>query len=206
MTLQTVQSLRLAFGVWGAVAVSYGVSWQLSFVAPIFATIFLLMPAWIFHRLIPNSLAGEIGQEVAEKKPETPPLPAREIRVEQALMSTTVALSAVIIFFMFNLSAYAFAMIQICFMVGAPDANSSFAAMKANALACCIGGAVIIVVFNLLVAVPTYPFLLALCLLVFLQKQRPADDGKEDSEERCCQTKQNIEKRRCREGDTDHQG
>lgn len=266
MTLQTVQSLRLAFGVWGAVAVSYGVSWQLSFVAPIFTTIFLLMPAWIgwkmafqivrkliyslllgllisevlllfplicifiygllfffiyyndtpavppfstmfmtlgitivpmmglsgavlshlialallvnfcfglffawiFHRLLPNSLAGETGQEMADKKTETPPPPSWEIRVEQALMSTTVALSAVIIFFMFNLSAYAFAMIQICFMVGAPDANASFAAMKANALACCIGGAVIIVVFNLLVAVPTYPFLLALCLLVFL--------------------------------------
>lgn len=76
------------------------------------------------------------------------------------------ALSAVTVFFALNLSAYAYAMIQICFMVGSSNANSSFAAMKANALACCLGGVVIIVVFNLLVAVPTYLFLLAICLLV----------------------------------------
>ena len=36
--------------------------------------------------------------------------------------------------------------------------------MKANATACCIGGVAIILAFNLLVAVPTYPFLIALIL------------------------------------------
>ena len=47
MTLQTVQTLRLAFGVWAAIAVAYGAAWQLSFIAPLFATIFLVFPAWI---------------------------------------------------------------------------------------------------------------------------------------------------------------
>lgn len=265
MTLQNVMTLRLAFGVWAAVAVSYGIAWQLSFIAPIFATIFLLAPAWIswrvagqlvrrlllslllgllisevllriplvcvpiygllffwiyyndtpsappfstmfmtigitivpmlglsgvglshfiamvllfnfcvglvfawlFHLLIPNSLAAQ-RPEASAKKPEPPPVPGKEERVDQALASTMVALTAVVIFFSFNLMSYAFAMIQICFMVGAPNASSSLAAMKANALACCIGGLAIILVFNLLVAVPTYLFLVVVCLLVLL--------------------------------------
>ncbi len=265
MTLQSVLTLRLAFGVWASITVSYGIAWQLSFIAPIFTAIFLLLPgwigwimaaqlvrrliyslllgllisevllrvplvcvpiyglllfwiyyndtpsappfstmfmtigitivpmlglsgvgfshfismallfnfcvglvgAWLFHLLIPNSLAAQLP-EAASKKPEPPPLPGKEERIEQALASTMVALTAVVIFFSFNLMSYAFAMIQICFMVGAPNASSSLAAMKANALACCIGGLAIILVFNLLVAVPTYLFLMAICLLVLL--------------------------------------
>ena len=47
MTLQTVKTFRLAFGVWAAITVSYGVAWQLSFLTPVFATIFLMIPVWI---------------------------------------------------------------------------------------------------------------------------------------------------------------
>ncbi len=271
MTLQTVQTLRLAFGVWATVAVAYGVAWQLSFIAPLFATIFLLFPAWIgwkmavqlllrlcyslllglliseflldfpsicilvygllfffiyyndtplappfaamfmtigitivpmmglsgaglpqfiaiallvnlglglvfawlFHTLMPNSLATQTIPAPAGSKPSPPTLPPREERIKQALTATIVALTAVVIFFSFNLVAYAFAMIQICFMVGAPSANASAQALKDTAIACCIGGLAIIIVFNLLVAVPTYPFLLALTLLctLFFSKQ-----------------------------------
>lgn len=72
MMLHTVQALRLAFGVWGAVAVSYGISWQLSFIAPIFTTIFLLMPSWIgwkmalqvLRRLIYSLLLGLLISEI----------------------------------------------------------------------------------------------------------------------------------------------
>lgn len=265
MTLQNVMTLRLAFGVWASIAVSYGIGWQLSFIAPLFATIFLMAPAWIgwrtagqlvrrlllslllgllisevllriplvcvpvygllffwiyyndtpsappfstmfmtigvtivpmlglsgvglshfigialllnfcvglgfawlFHLFIPNTLATNLPAAPV-KKQQPPPLPDREERIEQALASTMVALTAVVIFFSFNLIAYAFAMIQICFMVGAPNASSSLEAMKANALACCIGGIAIILVFNLLVAAPTYLFLVAISLLVVL--------------------------------------
>jgi len=271
MTLQTVCTLRLAFGVWAAIAVAYGIAWQLSFIAPLFATIFLLFPvwigwkmalqliwrlsfslllglliaelllnfpvicilvygllfffiyyndtpqappfsamfmtigitivpimglagvglpqfialallvnlvigllfAWIFHTIMPNSIAKQLPQAPAAKKPAPPTLPPRQERILQALTSTIVALTAVIIFFSLDLVAYAFAMIQICFMVGAPTANASARALKDTALACCIGGLAIIVVFNLLVAVPTYAFLLLLTLLVtlFFSKQ-----------------------------------
>ncbi len=271
MTLQAVQTLRMAFGVWTAIAVAYGMAWQLSFMAPLFATIFLLFPvwigwkmavqlllrltfslllglvisevfldfpticillygllfffiyyndtpsappfaamfmtigitivpmmglsgaglpqfiamailvnlgfgllfAWLFHTLLPNSLARQNTQALPGKKPAPPPLPLHEERIRQALTSTIVALTAVVIFFSFNLIAYAFAMIQICFMVGAPNANASVQALKDNAIACCIGGAAMIIAFNLLVAAPTYLFLLALTLLftLFFSKQ-----------------------------------
>ncbi len=266
MTLQTVLTLRLAFGVWAAIAVAYGMAWQLSFITPLFTTIFLLFPAWIgwkmalqliwrlslslllglfiaeflldlpvicilvyallfffiyyndtplappfgamfmtigitivpimglagvglpqfiamallvnfviglvfawiFHAIMPDSLAKQLPQAKAAKKPAPPTLPPREERIRQALVSTIVALTAVIIFFSFNLVAYAFAMIQICFMVGAPSANASAQALKDTALSCCIGGLAIILVFNLLVAVPTYHFLLLVTLLCTL--------------------------------------
>ena len=271
MTLQTVHTLRLAFGVWAAIAVAYGMAWQLSFISPLFATIFLLFPAWVgwkmalrliqrlslslllglfvaeflldfpaicimvyallfffiyyndtplappfaamfmtigitvvpimglagvglpqfialallanfgiglvfawvFHTIMPSSLAKQLPQAQAAQKPAPPTLPPREERIKQALTSSIVALMAVVVFFSFNLVAYAFAMIQICFMVGAPSANASAQALKDTALACCIGGLAIIVVFNLLVAVPTYPFLLLVTLLctLFFSKQ-----------------------------------
>jgi hypothetical protein len=266
MTLQTVQVLRLAFGVWFAVAVSYGVAWQLSFITPIFATIFLSMPgwigwrialqivcrlifslllgliisevlllfpivclpvygmlffhiyyndtpaappfstvfmtlgitivplmglsgammsqgiavallvnlcfglffAWLFHSLLPDNLAKDNTGNMSQGKKESAPMPSREERVERAMMSTIVALFAVIVFFSFNLSAYAYAMIQICFMVGTASAAASITKMKINAIACCIGGVAVIVVYILLLAVPTYSFLLAISLLVLL--------------------------------------
>lgn len=123
-----------------------------------------LIFAWLFHLIIPNSLAKQQPQAQSAKKPTSPPALSREERARLALVSTIVALTAVIIFFSFNLSAYAFAMIQICFMAGSPNANTSFQAMKGNALACLIGGVAIIIVYNLLTAVPTFLFLVAITL------------------------------------------
>jgi hypothetical protein len=266
MTLQNIQTIRLAVGVWAAIAVAYGVSWQLSFIAPLFTTIFLIIPvwigwkvafqlirrliyslllgmliseflldfpficvpiygvlffliyyfdtpssppfstmfmtlgvtivpimglsgaglshfiaiallenfciglffAWLFHLFIPNSLAKHVANQPPAQKAPPPPMPSKQERIENAVVSGSVALLAVVVFFSFNLVAYAFAMIQICFMVGSSNANSTVTALKANALACCVGGIAIIIVFNLLVAVPTYPFLLVIALLVLL--------------------------------------
>ena len=266
MTLQAVQTLRMAFGVWTTIAIAYGMAWPLSFMAPLFATIFLVFPvwigwrmavqllirlcfslllglvisevfldfpiicillygllfffiyyndtpsappfaamfmtlgitivpmmgfsgaglpqiialaifcnmavgllfAWIFHTILPNSLAQQSPHAPPGKKPAAPPLPSQEERVRQAMTSSIVALTAVTIFFSLNLTAYAYAMMQICFMVGAPNAKASAQALKDNALACCIGGVAMIIAFNLLVAVPTYPFLLVLTLLATL--------------------------------------
>ena len=262
MTLQTVSILRMTLGLTTAVAVSYGIAWPLNFIAPLFAVIFLIFPAWIgwkmaiqvllrltfslligliiseyflnfpllcvplygllffyiyyndtpsappmatlfmtlgitivpimglagvglahfiaiallfnmgvglvfawlFHLIIPNSLAKQTSQAQAAAKPTPPPMPSRQERARLALVSTIVALTAVITFFALNLTAYAFAMIQICFMAGSPNTNASLQAMKGNGLACLIGGIAIIIVYNLLIAVPTYLFLVAITL------------------------------------------
>ncbi|MBW2659900.1 MAG: hypothetical protein JRC87_09990, partial [Deltaproteobacteria bacterium] len=127
-----------------------------------------LIFAWIFHLLIPNNLARHAPQTPPVKKSEPPPEISKNERTRLALVSAIVALTAVIFFFSLNLVSYAFAMIQICLMAGAPNANSSFQAMKDNALACLIGGIAIIIVYNLLTAVPTYLFLMVITLCVAL--------------------------------------
>jgi hypothetical protein len=276
MTLQTVQILRLAFGVWLSIAVSYGVSWQLSFITPIFAAIFLSMPgwigwrmaiqivirmifslllgllisevflllpmvciplygllffyiyyndtptappfstlfmtlgitivplmglsgaimshsialallvnlcfglffAWLFHALLPDNLAKVSPQEVSQGKKDPAPKLTRKERIAQAMMSTVVALFTVVVFFSFNLSSYAYAMIQVCFMVGSASANATFTTMKINAIACFIGGVAIVIVYNLLTAVPSYQFLLAISLLTLLVFSRGIYSGR----------------------------
>lgn len=127
--------------------------------------------AWIFHMLIPNSLAEKMPQAMEGKK-SPPPAPSAnpsdQERARLALVSTLVALAAVMLFFAFNLSQYSLAMMYICFAAGTPSTVASLKVMKANTLATCIGGIAIIVAFNLLVAVPTYLFLLALVLTITL--------------------------------------
>lgn len=141
--------------------------------ALLFNMIIGLIFAWLFHTLIPNSLAAQTPGAAAPAKPAPPPMPSRMERSRLALVSTIVALTAVVLFFSLNLSAYAFAMIQICFMAGSPSASASFQAMKGNALACLIGGIAIVIVYNLLAAVPSYLFLVvitACCGLLFSRK------------------------------------
>ncbi|WP_167505971.1 DUF2955 domain-containing protein [Desulfosediminicola flagellatus] len=264
MTLQNLSIFRLSTGVTAAVAVSYGGSWFLSFLTPIFTFMFLAMPvwigarmarqlvfrlgyslllgiaisefllnypllcvpvyglllffiyyndtptappmaamfmtmgitmipiisfsgqgvahviasylllnmvgglifAWIFHSLCPNSLAEQGPQQ--KKAAQPPPQPDNAERARLAVVSTLVALTAVIIFFALNLSQHALAMIYICFMAGTPNTNASVVVMKANATATCIGGFAIIIAFNLLVAVPVYLFLIMLTLVFSL--------------------------------------
>lgn len=124
--------------------------------------------AWLFHTVIPDSLAAQTRDQAAPVKADPPPAVEQPERIRLALVSTIVALSAVIIFFSLNLSQHALALIYICFMAGVPNTNASVTVMKANATATCIGGIAIIIAFNLLVAVPTYPFLIALVLFFSL--------------------------------------
>ena len=126
-----------------------------------------LIFTWLFHGLIPNSMAKLSPAPLVKKSAAPPPIPVPVLKQERArlaFVSTLVALLAITIFFSLNLSQYALAMIQICFMAGSPGTNSSIQAMKGNALATCIGGIAIIIAFNLLVAVPAFSFLLAVTL------------------------------------------
>lgn len=125
---------------------------------------FGLFFSWLFHGLIPDTLAVLPPQEQSARKKPPPPEPPPEERVRLAMVSTLVALAAVVLFFALNLVQYALAMMYICFAAGTPSTVASVQVMKTNTLATCIGGIAIILAFNLLVAVPTYFFLLAVVL------------------------------------------
>jgi hypothetical protein len=266
MTLQSIRTLRLAFGASSAVAVAYGMAWPLNMITPIFAGLFLSLPTpwfgwkmagqllkrlalslllglaisefllgypliclliyallfffiyyndtptappmaamfmtigitlvpvmglqgstgsqiiaaglffnmfmgllfcWLFHTLLPDSLSATSTTQ-QQKKPEPPPPVPDQERMRLALVSTCVAMMAITLFFSLNLSKYSLAMIYICFMAGSPSTNASIMVMKANSMATGIGGIAAIIVFNLLVAIPTYSFLIAITLLVSL--------------------------------------
>lgn len=125
--------------------------------------------AWFFHSLLPEQIIQQPGQAApAKSPPEAPAVPEKE-RIRLAMVSTIVASSAVIIFFSLNLVQYALAMFLICVMAGTPNQNASIQVVKANSLATLIGGIAAIIAFNLLVAVPTYLFLicLTLCFSIF---------------------------------------
>lgn len=121
--------------------------------------------SWLFHSLLPDSLARK--SIIAAKKTvpaPAPPLSEKE-RARLALVSTIVASAAVLLFFALNLSQYALAMLFICIMAGTPDKNASVKFIKGSALATAIGGIAVIIAYNLLVVAPHYGFLIALVML-----------------------------------------
>ena len=115
--------------------------------------------AWMFHSLLPTPLPPQPGKNAARAEENSASTQDSQ-RIRLALVSTIVALSAVIIFFSMNLFQYSLAMLYICIMAGTPNKNASFQVMKANGLATILGGIGAIITYNLLVAAPTYLFLL----------------------------------------------
>ena len=124
--------------------------------------------AWLFHSLMPDSLAPAADAQRTTSPPAAAPQVSEEERIRLALVSTIVASTAVILFFALNLSQYGLAMLYICIMAGTPDKNASVKFIKGNALATAIGGIAVIIAYNLLVAAPSYLFLIILVLLFSL--------------------------------------
>lgn len=266
MTLQTLRTLRLAFGITAAVAIAYGYSWPLSYIMPLLTVLFLAKPTWItwkiavkiltllalsllggvllseyllhypllcipvyvllffliyyndtptsppmtslfmtlgitmipilsfsgiivshivalflfinfavamfvtwlFHLILPDRLARTPMDAPVQQAAQKPPSVTEKERIRLALVSTIVASTAVIIFFAFNLSQLALAMLLICIMAGTPSKNASFKFVKGNAIATIIGGSAAIIAYNVLVAAPSYLFLVFITLLFSL--------------------------------------
>jgi len=131
---------------------------------------------WALHLIVPNSWAKPDPNAPAPQRPTPPPIPSRDERARLALVSTVVATSAVLIFFALNLAQYALAMIYICMMAGTPNTNASIKVLKANSIACVIGGVAIIIAYQLLVMIPSYDFLivLTLCISLFFTRKMTA--------------------------------
>ena len=124
--------------------------------------------AWLFHSLLPDSLALKTATAVDLTAPVKGVEVTEKEKIRLALVSTIVASTAVIIFFALNLGQYALAMLYICIMAGTPDQNASVKFIKGSTLATVIGGVAVIVAYNLLVVSPTYLFMVFLVLLFSL--------------------------------------
>lgn len=124
--------------------------------------------AWLFHSLLPDSLAAKTVAAARSSAPVRVVEATEKEKIRLALVSTIVASTAVIIFFALNLSQYALAMLFICIMAGTPDQNASVKFIKGSALATVIGGVAVIAAYNLLVVSPTYLFMVFLVLLFSL--------------------------------------
>ena len=124
--------------------------------------------AWLFHSLLPDSLAAKTVAAARSSAPVRVVEATEKEKIRLALVSTIVASTAVIIFFALNLSQYALAMLFICIMAGTPDQNASIKFIKGSALATVIGGVAVIAAYNLLVVSPTYLFMVFLVLLFSL--------------------------------------
>ena len=131
---------------------AHRVAWSLLFDMGVGLTI-----AWIFHSFF--TLPMPPAAAATTKASQLPPV-TREERARLALVSTIVALGAVVIFFSFNMLSYTYAMMQICLMADSPSGKTTLAMMKGKAIACLIGGVAIVIVYELLSAVPSYPYLL----------------------------------------------
>ena len=136
--------------------------------ALLFGMAVALVFAWLFHSLLPDSLAKQPASTKKQPDHSAPPEVSEKERARLALVSTIVASTAVLLFFAFNLSQYALAMLYICIMAGTPDKNASVKFIKGSALATVIGGVAVIIAYNLLVVAPTYLFLVFLVLLFSL--------------------------------------
>ncbi|MGJ8671417.1 hypothetical protein [Rubritalea sp.] len=135
---------------------------------------------WLFHLLIPNRIAEVDPNAPKPQRPAPKPIPPREERARLAFISTLVSTTAVLLFFSLNLVQYSLAMMYICMMAGAPSTNASIKVMTNNSKSCFVGGMAIIVAYNLLVAVPTFWFLIPLVLafsFFFAQKINSGKPG-----------------------------
>ena len=137
--------------------------------------------AGAFHVFIPNPPAEQDPDAPPAPPPEPPPIPPREQRLRNALVSTLVSTTAVIIFFSFNLISYALSMVYICIMAGTPSSNANVKMIKANAMACLIGGVTVLFAYNLLLAVPEFEFLILVTLVFSFFFARKITSGKPTS-------------------------
>jgi hypothetical protein len=129
-----------------------------------------LVVAGSFHLLLPLPPVAVFSPSAAAAKQEPAPAQAADQaeRVRLAFVSTFVALITVTVFFAFNLSSYALALVYVCMMASTPSKNASAGATRSNFQACLLGGVAIVLVYNFLLAIPTLAFLLAVTLFVSL--------------------------------------
>ena len=119
---------------------------------------------WIAHGFIPDSVteASKAAAPVAH-----PPMGDRE-QIRSAAISTLVVLPVIAIFFMFQMTDMLLVMIFIAMLAQTPDVKTGAKGSAALVIGNTAGGVAAILFYNLLVAVPSFVFLILLTLLFSL--------------------------------------
>jgi hypothetical protein len=123
-------------------------------------SIFITM---IMHEIIPDNptSSGDKTKEKNELKPKA-------MRVQLALLSTIILMPVMVFFFYADLSDAVLILAFIAILAQKPDLIIGMKGSKALLVGNTIGGAIAIVMFSLLVVVPTFSFLLMLFALIIV--------------------------------------
>ena len=140
----------------------------------IFATVIAVVMAYIAAAVFPDppglgpTVASPGAEDGAADKEEGKSLPSPRVRTALALRSFVVLYPIVILFQMFSMADFAVVLIFASLLTLEPTFGKHLAAGQGLVFANLAGGLVAVVIYQLLVWVPSYTFLLLLVLLAGL--------------------------------------
>jgi len=118
---------------------------------------------WVAHTLFPDP-SNITNETTKEEKPKLD----EQRRLLQASIRTAIVIPLVIVFYVFGLNEAIVTMLFAAIIILQPDIQSGKKASAGLLIGCAFGGVVSIIVYTLLVMVPTYPFMLAIMFLTLL--------------------------------------
>lgn len=118
---------------------------------------------WLAFVLVPDP-SGATSDIVPEQLPEK----SFSVQLHYATVSTLIVMPLVVVFYMLNFSGAALMMVFVAIMAQQPQLKSTVVGGVMMVLGNTFGGLVAIIVYNLLVAVPSFAFLLLVVLLFSL--------------------------------------
>jgi hypothetical protein len=122
---------------------------------------------WLAYALIPDPLVGEQESAVGKRGPGRPTVPSRDVCIARAGTSTIVVFPVVALFLYTGMTSV-LVLVFIALLSMQPDVAAGWKAGKALIVGNAMGGISAIVMFELLVTVPEFVFLLLLTLLAGL--------------------------------------
>lgn len=132
----------------------------------VISTAVAMLCVWFAAALFPWPAATASAEQLAAQQPALPPGP--DARVVSALKSTAVVYPMLLVFLFFNLAESALILIFVALLAQNPSLGAGKTAGTAMIAANTAGGLLAILIYNLLIAVPTFYYLLVLVLLAGL--------------------------------------
>ncbi len=132
----------------------------------IISTVIGVPITWIAHVLFPDP------DNTTEISKDTAPKVSGERQFMQALVRTAILLPVILVFYVFTLNEAIITLLFSAIIILQPDIQSGKKASAGLLIGCAFGGGVSIIVYTLLVMVPTYTFMLAIMLLTLLMIAR----------------------------------